>query len=155
MKVSCFSAIALVAACGVSAGDLTPSWKKLTYSLGLMELNLNYDRTRVDNYYAQAALKGVDGNPLNGTEKAVAEILLRRLTDANHMQIVALSDLRGYLYWPEKNPEQYYGADKRYVESIDFHLPEGFLDTQGVFNDRDGLRPISDIPSCQVCPITW
>ncbi|KAJ8118164.1 hypothetical protein ONZ43_g4047 [Nemania bipapillata] len=147
--------MALAAAGGAIAGDLTPSWKKLTYSLGLMELNLNTDRARVDNYYSQAAHKGVDGNPLNGTQKAVADALFERVMAANQMHIQAMNDLRGYLYWPEDDPVTYYGADNRLVRTIDFHLPEGFLDTQGVFDDKDGHRPISDIPGCSTCPSTW
>ncbi|KAI1753990.1 hypothetical protein F4782DRAFT_494672 [Xylaria castorea] len=155
MKVSCLSIIALTAARGALASDLSPSWKKLTYSLGLMELNLNYDRFRVDNYYTRAAHEGIDGNPLNGTQKAVADILFQRVMDANQMHIEAMNDLRGYLYWPEEDPATYYGEGDRSVRSIDFHLPEGFLDTQGVFNDRDGVRPIIDIPDCKICPSTW
>ncbi|KAI0861764.1 hypothetical protein F4860DRAFT_474999 [Xylaria cubensis] len=155
MKVSCLSIIALVAARGAIAGNLTPSWEKLTVSLGLMEQNLNYDRDRADIYYTRAAQEGGDGNPLNGTRKAVADILYRRLMDANQMHIEAVMDLRGYLFWPEEDPEMYYGADGRSVRSIDFHLPEGFLETQGVFNDKDALRPISDIPDCKICRSTW
>ncbi|KAI0868654.1 hypothetical protein GGS24DRAFT_481603 [Hypoxylon argillaceum] len=155
MKVSCISVIALTALRGAIAGDLTPSWKKLTYSLGLMELNLNTDRVRVDNYYSEAAHKGADGNPLNGTQRAVADELFDRVMAANQLHIQAMNDLRGYLYWPEEDPVTYYGANDRFVHSIDLQLPEGFLDTQGVFDDKDGLRPISDIPSCSACPSTW
>ncbi|KAI0478140.1 hypothetical protein F4859DRAFT_513723 [Xylaria cf. heliscus] len=155
MKVSCLSLLALSAMRGAVAGDLTPSWKKLTYSLGLMEVNLNIDRSRVDNYYSRAAHKGIDGNPLNGTQKAVADILFQRLLDANQMHIQALGDLRGYLYWPESDPETYYSTDRRSVRCIDFHVPKGFLETQGVFDDRDGARPISDIPGCKICPSDW
>ncbi|KAI1125424.1 hypothetical protein F5Y10DRAFT_284285 [Nemania abortiva] len=155
MKVSCLSIVALTAAGGALAGNLSPSWKKLTYSLGLMELNLNTDRARVDNYYSQAAHKGVDGNPLNGTQRAVADALFEKVMAANQMHIQAMNDLRGYLYWPEADPETYYSVDSRAVRSIDFHLPEGFLDTQGVFDDKDEVRSVSDIPSCKVCPSTW
>ncbi|KAF2968805.1 hypothetical protein GQX73_g4775 [Xylaria multiplex] len=155
MKVSCIPIFVLTAAHGSMASNLTPSWEKLTYSLGLMELNLNIDRSRVDNYYSQAAHTGVDGNPLNGTERTVADALFNRLMAANQMHIQAMSDLRGYLYWPEDDPVTYYGAGDRSVHSIDFHLPGGFLDTQGVFNDKDAHRPISDIPGCTTCPSTW
>ncbi|KAI8954516.1 hypothetical protein F4801DRAFT_505140 [Xylaria longipes] len=155
MKVSCLSIIALTAAGSAVADDLSPAWKKLTYSLGLMEVNLNTDRGRIDSYYQQAAHKGIDGNPLNGTQKTVADILFRRVTDANQMQIQAVNDLRGYLYWPEDDPETYYGEDGRFVRNIDFRLPEGFVDTQGVFNDKESVRPISDIPDCRTCPTVW
>ncbi|KAJ8129606.1 hypothetical protein O1611_g4026 [Lasiodiplodia mahajangana] len=155
MKIYCLSIITLATAGGAIAGDLTQSWKKLTYSLGLMDLNLNVDRNRIDNYYTQAALKGVDGNPLNGTQLAIANALFDRVMAANQMHIQAMMDLRGYLYWPEDDPVTYYGADDRVVRSIDFHLPEGFLDTQGVFDDKDALRSVHDIPDCKACPSTW
>ncbi|KAI0142677.1 hypothetical protein GGR57DRAFT_393835 [Xylariaceae sp. FL1272] len=120
-----------------------------------MEANLNTDRGRVDNYLTLAGVKGVDGNALNGTQAAVADALFNKLLAANSMHIKALSDLRSYLFYPEADPATYYGADGRDVESIDFKLPEGMLDTQGVFDDKDSVRPVADIPGCQVCVVNW
>ncbi|KAI2468721.1 hypothetical protein F4781DRAFT_253290 [Annulohypoxylon bovei var. microspora] len=134
---------------------LTPTWAKLALSLNLMETNLNNDRGRIDKYYMDASKRAADNNALNATEGAVADALLTKLMAANSMQIKALSDLRSYLFYPEADPETYYGAGERGVESIDFGLPEDLLETQGVFDDKDEVRPISDIPGCATCAVNW
>ncbi|KAI6086683.1 hypothetical protein F4821DRAFT_237749 [Hypoxylon rubiginosum] len=71
------------------------------------------------------------------------------------MHVEALSDLRSYLFYPEADPATYYGADGRAVESIDFKLPKGLLETQGVFDDKDSVRPFTDIPGCELCAVNW
>ncbi|KAI1209741.1 uncharacterized protein F4807DRAFT_460486 [Annulohypoxylon truncatum] len=134
---------------------LTPTWAKLALSLNLMEANLNTDRSRIDKHYIDASKRAADNNALNTTQGVVADALLTKLMAANAMQIKALSDLRSYLFYPESNPEEYYGAAKRGVESIDFGLPEGLLETQGVFNDKDEVRAVSDIPGCATCVVDW
>ncbi|KAI0107355.1 hypothetical protein F4776DRAFT_435062 [Hypoxylon sp. NC0597] len=134
---------------------LTPTWEKLALSLNLMETNLNNDRGRVEKYYMDAGKRAADNNALNETQGAIADALLSKLTAANSMHIKALSDLRSYLFYPEADPATYYGADGRTVESIDFRLPDGLLETQGVFDDKDEVRPISDIPGCVICAVNW
>ncbi|XXH03046.1 hypothetical protein Hte_009436 [Hypoxylon texense] len=134
---------------------LTPTWEKLALSVNLMEANLNADRGRVDKYLTLAGAKGVDGNALNGTRAAVADALFAKLLAANAMHVRALGDLRSYLFYPEADPAAYYGADGRAVEAIDFALPEGLLETQGVFDDKDGVRAVTDIPGCELCVVNW
>ncbi|KAI2616034.1 hypothetical protein GGR54DRAFT_649683 [Hypoxylon sp. NC1633] len=72
---------------------------------------------------------GADGNALNGTQAAVANALFDKLSAANAMHIEVLSDLRSYLFYPEVDPETYYGVADRGVGSIDFKLPKGLLET--------------------------
>ncbi|KAI1414864.1 hypothetical protein F5Y13DRAFT_9828 [Hypoxylon sp. FL1857] len=135
--------------------ELTPTWEKFALSLTLMETNLNNDRGRVEKYYTDAGKRAADNNPLNETQGAIADELLTKLMAANSMHIKALSDLRSYLFYPEADPATYYGAADRKVESIDFKLPEGLLETQGVFDDKDEVRPITDIPGCVTCAVNW
>ncbi|KAI1454527.1 hypothetical protein F4805DRAFT_308502 [Annulohypoxylon moriforme] len=134
---------------------LTPTWAKLALSLNLMEANLNTDRGRIEKHYVDASKRAADNNALNATQGAVADALLTKLMAANAMQIKALSDLRSYLFYPEEDPEVYYGAAERKVESIDFKLPEGLLETQGVFDDKDEVRAVKDIPGCATCVVDW
>ncbi|KAI1772626.1 hypothetical protein F4818DRAFT_134115 [Hypoxylon cercidicola] len=153
MRPSFFSLLALPAAGTLAA--LTPTWEKLALSVNLMEANLNRDRGRVDKYLTLAGVKGVDGNALNGTQAAVASALFDKLMAANAMHVEALSDFRSYLFYPEADPATYYGADDRHVETIDFKLPDGLLETQSVFDDKDSVRPVTDIPGCKVCAVEW
>ncbi|KAI1375428.1 hypothetical protein F4677DRAFT_137607 [Hypoxylon crocopeplum] len=153
MRSSLFALLSLSA--GAAVAKLTPTWEKLALSVNLMEANLNWDRGRVDKYFAEAGKAGADGNALEGTQAEVADALFAKLMAANAMHIEALSDLRSYLFYPEADPETYYGAADRGVESVDFTLPEGLLETQGVFDDKDAVRPISDIPGCTTCAVTW
>ncbi|KAI1138250.1 hypothetical protein F5Y05DRAFT_55700 [Hypoxylon sp. FL0543] len=142
-------------AASTSLAALTPTWEKLALSLTLMETNLNNDRGRIEKYYVDASKRAADNNALNETQGAIADALLTKLAAANSMQIKALSDLRSYLFYPEADPATYYGAADRKVESVDFRLPEGLLETQGVFDDKDELRPITDIPGCATCAVNW
>ncbi|KAI1091837.1 hypothetical protein F5B19DRAFT_493070 [Rostrohypoxylon terebratum] len=134
---------------------LTPTWAKLALSLNLMEANLHKDSGRIEKHYVDASKRAADNNALNITEGAIADALLSKLVAANAMQMKALSDLRSYLFYPESNPEEYYGAADRRVESIDFKVPEGLLETQGVFDDKDAVRAITDIPDCVPCALDW
>ncbi|KAI1104606.1 hypothetical protein F4804DRAFT_332144 [Jackrogersella minutella] len=140
---------------GTALASLTPTWAKLALSINLMESNLNQDRGRLGKYYVDASKRAADNNALNETEAGVADALLSKLMAANAMQVKALSDLRSYLFYPEADPETYYGANDRMVESIDFTLPEGLLETQGVFDDKEEVRAISDIPGCATCAVDW
>ncbi|KAI2625992.1 hypothetical protein GGS26DRAFT_592769 [Hypomontagnella submonticulosa] len=153
MRVSFFSVLAL-SATGVVA-DLTTNWEKLALSLNLLELNLNEDRGRLDKYWMLAQEQNADGNALNGTQAKVAKELYDRIWLANGLQIAAMSDLRSFLFYPQKDPVTYYQPGERSVESLDTHLPEGMLETQGVFDDKDSVRPITDIPGCKPCAVNW
>ncbi|KAI1761778.1 hypothetical protein GGR53DRAFT_469000 [Hypoxylon sp. FL1150] len=149
------SVLALALSATSTLAALTPTWEKLVLSVNLAEANLNTDYGRIDKYLTYAGVRGVDGNALNGTQAAVAAALFEKLEAANTLHIKALSDLRSYLFYPEADPAMYYGADKRAVESIDFKLPEGLLETQGVFDDKDSVRPFTDIPGCKLCAVSW
>ncbi|KAI4870214.1 hypothetical protein F4820DRAFT_287834 [Hypoxylon rubiginosum] len=153
MRTSSFVPLALSTTSALAA--LTPTWEKLALSANLMEANLNTDRARVDKYFTLAGAKGVDGNALNSTQAAVADSLFAKLLAANAMHVRALSDLRSYLFYPETDPAAYYGAGGRGAETVDFKLPEGLLETQGVFDDRGGVRAVMDIPGCEVCVVNW
>ncbi|XDG08727.1 hypothetical protein ABKA04_008342 [Annulohypoxylon sp. FPYF3050] len=149
------SFVLLAVSATTSLATLTPTWAKLALSINLMEANLHKDSGRIEKHYVDAAKRAADNNALNDTEGAIADALLSKLIAAQGMQIKALSDLRSYLFYPESNPEEYYEAADRRIESIDFTLPEGLLETQGVFDDKDAIRAITDIPGCVACAVDW
>ena len=120
----------------------------------LAEVNANTDRTRVDVFYKDAR-DGLDGNGLDGVEKSVADALFDKFYHANTLQIMALRDLSDYLFLKVEDPEIWFGAMERKVESVDFRLPKELFDTCGVFDTGGKVFPVENIPQCKVCPVQW
>ncbi len=145
--------IALADATAVMA-TLTPTWHKLKLSIALAEANLNTDRTRIEDLYYRAR-NGSDLNGLTGTSIEVADTLFERFFYANTLQTMALRDLNDYLFLPVEDPTTWYDSFERKVEQVDFRLPNGLLETCGIFDATDEQFPIQDIPDCDLCPVQW
>ena len=153
VRLQLFTIASFVAAI-ITAVELTPAWEKLALGMTLAEVNSNTDRTRLDTFY-KFARDGFDGMGLEGAEKSVADALFDKFYHANTIQIMALRDLRDYLFLRVEDPKTWFGAMERQLECVDFRLPKGLLDTSGVFDTGGKVFPIEDIPECEICPVQW
>ena len=148
------ASITLLAAASLATAALSPAWSKLALGMTLAEVNSNTDRDRIDAFY-KTARDSIDGTGLDGVEKAVADALFDKFYHANTLQIMALRDLNDYLFLQIEDPETWFGAKERKVETVDFRLPKELLETCGVFDTDGKMFPVEDIPDCKVCSVQW